>query len=379
MRISTLLLPLSLVLTASAAAQMTSPPRFLGVEATPNPNLWDVDPLTGDFSNPRAIQSGTEFQFGLAMSDAGLLYGMQTTFFGSRQFYSIDRETGGTTIIATMSNDFFEGDLAFDPTTGILYCINFWPGAPAGLQLMTIDVHTGGSTLIGDTGLPAIGHDFSAMAFDAGGRLWTVDSETETLHELDKSNAAILSSIPLSNPVAHLTKVAGMAFDPYSGDLYYADGITSSGGPPGTGDFITIDTTTGVMTRLGHLGTGVGAVGLSGMTFPTVDVVQLFGPASVVAGSTIDITWEHGPTAYQYGIFGALNPTGSVLGDAIFDLDVFSATLMQAGVTTQSTGLITTPVVPLGLAGSTVYIEMGFRDVGAGLVFDSELVAVDVL
>ncbi len=374
-RLSSLLLALG----SSAQAQTSSPPRFLGVETRPafsgTPNLFDVDPLTGSFSNPRPLIGGASIQFGLAMSASGELYGIDADSLGVRRFFQIDRSTGALTIIANLNSYFFEGDLAFDPTSGILYFINYYPGGNAGLQLVTIDPANGSFAVVGDTGIVG---DFSAMAFDAQGRMWVVNTANQYLLEIDKNTAAVLSSIPLVLPTGlNLADVGSMGFDPYTGTLYYADGQYMG---VGSRSLYTVDTASGVMTLVAQLGSPVYANGLSGMVFPTVDVVSFTAIASSVnAGSTLTLNWDHGPSGVQYGIFASLSATGSTVLGQVFDLDILHVTMLSTGITNSSTGSYTTPPIPLSLQGSTVFFEMAFRDLNTNRAYDSQLVTVSVL
>src|SRR5262249_46778288 len=180
--------------------------------------LYDVNPLTGTASNPRP--TGINTLVGIAFSGSGTLFGLNT--FGGvppNTLFTIDRTTGAPTVVgATGLGNIFEGDLAFDPTTGSLYGLQNVPMLGV-RSLFTLNTTTGAATVVGN--IPARNSDLSAMAFDGTGNLYVLDSGQDLLLRVDKGNAGLLSSVPLSIP---LGDTAGMSFDPVSGVLFVADG-----------------------------------------------------------------------------------------------------------------------------------------------------------
>jgi hypothetical protein len=190
---------------------------------------------------------------GIAASEQGTLYSLSTFAASSDgcSLFTIDANSGGTQLVgSTGLLDIFEGDLDFDPMTGVLYGVQNVRSDDV-RELFSIDTNTGVATPIGSIS-PA--GDYSAMAFDAAGTLYVLDTRNELLMTVDPSDAAILSTLSLS---AALGQAAGMDFHPDTGVLYVADGAGQ-----GTNNLYTLDTTTGVLTTIGPTGLADGLAGL---------------------------------------------------------------------------------------------------------------------
>jgi DNA-binding beta-propeller fold protein YncE len=125
---------------------------------------------------------------------------------------------------------------------------------------------TGVATVVGN--INTLG-DLSAMAFDDGGTLYAIDTTGELLLTLNKSNAQIITSVPLSRP---LGAVAGMDFHPDSDVLYVADGFTA-----GTDLLFTLDVNTGILTEVGPTGLANGLAGLEFVPEPATLALLLIG------------------------------------------------------------------------------------------------------
>ena len=240
--------------------------------------LYDVDPATGQASNPR--DTGLEHLTGIDFSADGVLYGHSASWiapYGSRVMFRIDPVTGASTGVQGFQTAYGEGDVGFDPTTGILYLTTSYSIMPDGSpgwadddHLIHLDLST---NLYANAGyLP--GHlDVSGLAFDASGRLFLLDTYGERLLSVDPSDAHILHSVPLS---AALGTVAGMDFDPATGVLYVADGCDG-----GTDMLYTLDTDTGVLTPIGPTGL---EGGLAGIAFvPEPGTLALLGLGAILA------------------------------------------------------------------------------------------------
>ena len=173
-------------------------------------DLWDVDLNTGAVSNQ--LPTAAQFALGLATLPGLPVYTLVSDGGSSgTKFMEIDPITGATTWIATWPNGIGEGDIAFDPTSGILY------GITSAGQFGTIDPITGIPSLI--TVIPGL-LDPSAMAFDDQGQLWLVDGWTPgNVHEIDPVTGAILSTIPITGTAITPHKIGGMRFDSASGLL----------------------------------------------------------------------------------------------------------------------------------------------------------------
>jgi hypothetical protein len=212
--------------------------------------LHDINTANGSPSNPRTVGNKVN---SIALSPTGILYGVSqgtpSDFPPGGNLYKIHIPTGVPTLIATM--DMFitsEGDIACDPISGLLYAVNS-PG-----ELFKIDTATGVGTAVGNIGTTL---DLSAMAFDATGTLWVVDSFGPTLLKVDKTNASILDTVPL-DPVNQ--EVGGLAFHS-GGTLFFAGGTTSK--------LYTLNTTSGAALTLGPIAVSGGIWGLTFVPDPT--------------------------------------------------------------------------------------------------------------
>ena len=233
--------------------------------------LYDVNTSTGAVTNPRG--TGLDTLVGIASRSDGALFGL-TSFQGTpvpNALYQIDPVSGASTLVgSTGLTNIFEGDLAFNPVNGSLFGIENVDSA-SNRSLFRIDVTTGVATIVGNISAP--NGDLSAMAFDASGRLFVIDTGNAMLLNVDPTTAGINSSVSLS---MQLGARGGMAFDPTTGTGYVADG-----GNGGTNSLYTIDISTGVLTLVGP--TGIPS-GLAGLTFsPLATTVIPEPPAGLLA------------------------------------------------------------------------------------------------
>ena len=217
--------------------------------------LYDINTTTGAATNPRG--SGATFLAGIAFDPAGNLYGL-TTFSSSpaNSLVRINPTTGVATLVgATGLSNIFEGDLAFNPLNGNLYGIQNVPTAGA-RNLFQINPTTGLATTIGSLGGSG---DYSALAFNNVGVLFTIDSGVTGNSVLDTVNpltGAVLTSVTMN---VDLGSAVGLAFNPATGTAYVADGV-------GTNTLYTLNPLTGVATPIGALG----VTSLAGLAFRPV-------------------------------------------------------------------------------------------------------------
>jgi hypothetical protein len=212
--------------------------------------LYDVSTTTGAATSPRPLGIG----WALSFSPNGTLYGV-TQGGGtptSNTLYTVNPTSGVSIPIATTSPGIgTEGDIAFDPTSGVLYAVD---GTGS---VFTINTSNGIGTVIGS--VPGA-QDLSAMAFDSSGNLYVVDTAATTLIRINKFNASIILTVNLVPPPNG--GVAGLAFDPSSGLCYLASGLGT------TNNLYRVTTTTGAMQLVGPL-TGT-ADGLAAITFTPI-------------------------------------------------------------------------------------------------------------
>ena len=143
---------------------------------------------------------------GIAFNSVGNLFG-STIAGSSSQLVQID-PTSGTLISTVGSIGMSIGDLAFQPTTNVLYGIRSrTDGAGSAGYLYTIDTTTGAATFIGDTGTGNAG----GLAFAPDGTLYLTGGTTPTvpptgndptgpfaLYTLNPLTGAVISSVSLT-------------------------------------------------------------------------------------------------------------------------------------------------------------------------------------
>jgi len=216
------------------------------------PKLYDVDPATGNCTNPRVIN--VNFCVGIAIDPAPphTMYGLTDQLgrinnasgvTGKNLLFTVNPADGRATRVGqldptrTSSTDPLavnEGDIAFHPITGQLWGVSTRVTAA---RLFTIDTTTGLGTLASDVAvppgvppLPGTGpaFDISAMAFNAAGELFLLDTTypgvtgPARLYKVDPSTA-IATQVQQWNTTVTMGTCAGMAFAP-DGTLLIADG-----------------------------------------------------------------------------------------------------------------------------------------------------------
>ncbi len=225
--------------------------RLLGIDFA-DATLYDVDRLTGAVSNPRP--TGLEDTVGIAFADDHTLYTLtsSTAASNANSLFRLDRNTGAATLIGpTGLSGIVEGDLDFDPMTGILY--GLYTRDLNKRQLYTIDIDTGVATQVGGVPFPG---DPSAMAFNVRGSLYLLDTTGgfDNIMRVDKASGDILSQTAISRD---LGGSAGMDFDPETGILFVVDGASGA-----TDVLYSLNTSSGELTRLGRTGLADGLAGL---------------------------------------------------------------------------------------------------------------------
>lgn len=255
-------------LTAGLPGAAAGEIELLGYSFDSSGSLWTLDQDTGAASG--GVVTGEELIFGIAADADNSLYGLVGRLGPlANHLVRINPTTGALSDIGHTGMDVFEGDLAFDPTTGDLYGIQHGP-ADLALYLFRIDKTTAQGTIVGALN-PTRAADFSAMAFDADGNLYVLDTQNERLLHVDESNAAILSSVPTGVP---LGAGAGMAFHPATGALFVADGLAD-----GTDTLYHADVETGNLTPIGSIGLNDGVQALTFIPEPSAAWIIAVGGA----------------------------------------------------------------------------------------------------
>ncbi|MEM6794480.1 MAG: LamG-like jellyroll fold domain-containing protein [Acidobacteriota bacterium] len=219
--------------------------------------LYDVDPQTGQASNPRS--TGMPGAIGLAFGQDGYLYSVTLNSFQQPSaLYRIDPATGSATQIGQLglSGSLLEGDLAFDPN-GTLY------GVGHQQKFFTVNTSTGAAT-----SLPSIGgfsSDYSNLAFDDSGTLYALDNTftagqaTNFWQTVNPGSGIISSSQSLSYFAGPL---GGLDYDSDAGEFLMIDSKFPGTSAPGTNSLYRVDLQ-GNRTLVGSLGVNRGFSGLA--------------------------------------------------------------------------------------------------------------------
>ncbi|HEX5050198.1 MAG TPA: hypothetical protein VFZ65_00370 [Planctomycetota bacterium] len=245
----------TILFPAFATAQTTCPLLALDTATTTTSTLWDINTTTGVASNPRTVSGAPNRPpHCIDFSPSGVLYGLSLGGAGSPasgMLFTINPASGATTFVANLTQYVnVEGDIAFDPTTGILYAVD------GGGPLYRVNTSTGACVLVGT--LPADlpgGCDYSGLGFDSYGQLYVWSQFGSVLRKVDKTNGAIQSTVPLAPFPGGA--VGDLAFDPGSGKCFL-------GGNPSGGMLSRVDPSTGVVTPIGSTAP---MAGLWSMTF----------------------------------------------------------------------------------------------------------------
>jgi hypothetical protein len=185
--------------------------------------------------------------------------------------------TGASTLVgSTGLAPTIEGDLGFDPTSGVLYGLYDSLG---GSQMFTLNTTTGAATVIGSVA----GDDPSGLAFDNSGQLWVINSNVNTTHiptllKVDKANGNVLSTQSSGVNVGSNQAVLGADFDPTTNLLYFA---------MSNGSFYREDTSTGLATLVDTHG----VLFASGLAFVAPSVVPEPGSLTLLLLGGAALFW----------------------------------------------------------------------------------------
>ena len=229
---------------ANVATAQTCP-SLLGIDSatTTTSTLWDINPTTGVASNPRTVSGGIDrAPLAIDFSPSGVLYGVSLGPSGgspnSGMLFTINPVNGATTFVANLTQFVnVEGDIAIDPTTGILYAVD-------GIgPLFTINMTTGVCTTVGTLPLDLPGGaDYSGLGFDNSGQLYAWSQFGSVLRKVNKSNGAIQSTVFLSPFPGG--GVGDVAFDPGTNKCLL-------GGNPSGGVLSSCNPNTGLVSPIG--------------------------------------------------------------------------------------------------------------------------------
>ena len=207
---------------------------------------------------------------------SGTMYGILGSACTGARLITIDTATGAGTVIGTLVGAGFDGGtgvfcgggsdaLAFAPG-GALYAGGYVFGATS---LLRIEKSTGAVLEAHPTPVHLTG-----LAFDSSGTLWAShgnSSFTFELHTIDPATGAQASTLPLSEPVV----ISDLAFA--------ADG-TLYASLPSENKLATVDTASGLVTRIGSFGSAAGRISGLALSSPVSRLTAL-APALLWIGS----------------------------------------------------------------------------------------------
>ncbi len=222
---------------------------------------------------------------------SGFLNGDTSTLYmlGDSGLFSVDTATGVATEISASAGGGDVWGMTADPTTQTLY----WIGPSSDQELSTVDPATGATALIGAITGAAAGDTLAGIAADAQGHLYGIDADSDSLVSIDKTSGDTAVIGPLGVDADNVT---GLAFDPASGTLYFANAATG---------MYTIDVATGTATLIGTVQDGAQlvalAIGGSGTTpggctnpsdVPWLSVSPASGSAAAAGSSAVTVTMD---------------------------------------------------------------------------------------
>jgi len=216
-------------------------------------NLYTVDPATGFATLVGALRDTDLAGYavtGIAFGADGVLYGSTSanspTAPGS--LVTIDPTSGFITVVGAFGITGTMADLTFDSANNTLY-----GGSSSNTNLYSINLTTGGATLVGvsGTGVTPIG---VGLAADAAGTIYgTPGSATGKLFTYSTSNGAATAGPTLVGaPFGGAGSINALAFDS-SSVLYGVDVNRNDVDTPRASDLVRIDTATGTVTTVGAI------------------------------------------------------------------------------------------------------------------------------
>jgi len=240
-------------------------------------SIYDIDTVTGAATNARSTGLSSSLSGIVYDSFSGNLFGL-TAYNGStpNSLVNINPITGAATLVgATGLTMIVEGDLAVNPLNGRLYGVQNSPFG-IGRSLFEINPATGAATTIASL---ASSGDFSALAFNATGTLFTINTTgaaNSILSTVNPVTGALLTSVTLN---IDLGATAGLTFDFSTGTAYLAHGDTAA-----PTMLYTLNVNTGTVTPVGPVGNSQGMAGLAFLPGPGGPAPVVPEPSAVLSG-----------------------------------------------------------------------------------------------
>lgn len=246
---------IGLALWASSAAAQ---PYLVGVEYDTG-KLWFINPTDGSLNE--LGNSGITGIGSLEAHTDGFLYGFTTGTSAALYKFDLDDIEHPTRVGPLNAGYVFEGALVRKPG-GPVYGTN--AGDAERPKLFTVDLATGGATLGPQLGL--LPHDFNGLAFRDDGALVGIDREDNSLYEIDRASGA-LSLIKTWDRTADFTIGAVGGMSVLDGTTFFTTS-GKSGSFPGSNMLYSLNTHTGVATRIGDAAiwdATIRGIGISGL------------------------------------------------------------------------------------------------------------------
>jgi|GEM_PF-5910561 len=194
---------------------------------------------TTDIRNAGSL--GRAYNADFIGDDFSTLYVIKATV---NELVEVNTATGAETLVGTLPaidpSDLWRG-LSWDPTTNQLYAVTL-------NDLYIIDPVDASTTFVGRT----VNVLFSGLAANLNGDLYTVDIQRNNLIQIDPITGigTPISVGPVNGLGMNGQGIQALDFDYGTGVLYW------SGCAPGCGGIRTINTSTGVATSYGAVGSG---------------------------------------------------------------------------------------------------------------------------
>jgi hypothetical protein len=219
--------------------------------ATDNVSLYRIDTSTflvspvGNYT----LAGSDLFIGGLCFDQTGQMWGLGAG--SDAHLYRVSSLTGEATNVGRLNVAFlFEGSLAFDPTSGVLYATN--EGSSDSPHLLSVSTATGLATDIGPiAGAPGCNdcHDFGGLSFNDAGQLLGIDRVTNALWKIDKFNPAGPGTVQVGAPFG-----SGIVLGPISGMTRDADNEVTYCYASGSMHLFTVNPVTALPTILHQFG-----------------------------------------------------------------------------------------------------------------------------
>jgi hypothetical protein len=255
-------------------------------------SLYSIDPGTGAATLIGA--TGFARVGAIDFNSAGVLYGVGTVGTGTQAYFAlltINTTTGVGTEVAPLGEPEIYGapDMSFRNADGALYLFH-------GTHIYTVNTATGAATGIGDTiagtGLGVADILGNAMAFSPSDTLFSANqtnlltfSQTPQTPNLRLTTNSI--TYPAPGTSGNVVRANAMDFDNATGTLWASvvDGPAPTGTGSGVNYLATINTSTGVVTKIGSTVTGLdGLAVLPSLPVPIPGAVWLFSSALGLLG-----------------------------------------------------------------------------------------------